>query len=95
MSLPAPSGYTIRIDGHLDDHWSRWLGGFTITHESDGTTTLTGPVTDQAHLHGILAGLRDIGTTLFELRPAASGPDAQTSPPQSHHLVTPEQDRDS
>ena len=72
---PSPSHYTIRIDGHLDDYWSQWLGGFTITHASDGTTTLTGAVTDQTHLHGIIAGLRDMGTTLLELRPAAPGPD--------------------
>jgi hypothetical protein len=64
---PSPSHYTIRIDGHLDDYWSQWLGGFTITHAPDGTTTLTGAVTDQAQLHGILAGLRDMGTTLIDL----------------------------
>jgi hypothetical protein len=60
--------YAIRIDGHLDDHWSDWLGGLTITRNSDGTTTLTGPLADQAHLHGVLAGLRDIGATLLDLR---------------------------
>jgi RimJ/RimL family protein N-acetyltransferase len=60
--------YAIQVAGHLDHHWSTWLGGLTITHHSDGTSTLTGPVADQAQLHGTLAGLRDIGATLLCLR---------------------------
>jgi hypothetical protein len=62
------TNYSIRVDGHLDDHWSDWLGGLTITRNSDGTTTLTGPIADQAQLHGALACLRDIGATLLDLR---------------------------
>ncbi len=65
--------YEFRVEGHLDDHWSPWLGGLALTHHADGTSTLTGPVADQAQLHGILARLRDIGATLLSLRttPAA------------------------
>jgi hypothetical protein len=59
--------YAIRVDGHLDDHWSARFGGLTITRNGDGTTTLAGPVADQAQLHGALAGLRDIGATLLGL----------------------------
>jgi hypothetical protein len=59
--------YEFRVEGHLDDHWSAWLGDLTIARHHDGTSTLTGPVADQAQLHGVLAGLRDIGATLLSL----------------------------
>ena len=59
--------YEFRVKGHLDDHWSAWLGDLTITRHHDGTSTLTGPVADQAQLHGVLARLRDIGATLLSL----------------------------
>jgi hypothetical protein len=62
------TAYEIRVDGHLDDHWSARLGGLAICRNDDGTSTLAGPVADQAQLHGVLAGLRDIGATLLELR---------------------------
>ena len=65
--MTAAAVCTIRVAGHLDDHWSHRLGGLRITHQDDGTSTLHGPVADQAQLHGVLAGLRDIGATLLEL----------------------------
>ncbi len=61
------SDYEIRIGGHLDDHWSAWLDGLTVTRETDGTTTLRGPVSDQAQLHGLLAKVRDLGAPLISL----------------------------
>jgi RimJ/RimL family protein N-acetyltransferase len=64
----APTTYAIRVDGHLDDHWSAWLGELDLTRDDDGTTTVTVSVADQAQLHGVLAGLRDIGAVLTELR---------------------------
>ena len=64
----APTTYAIRVDGHLDDHWSEWLGGLDMTRDDDGTTTVTVEVADQAQLHGVLAGLRDIGAVISELR---------------------------
>jgi hypothetical protein len=60
--------YEFRVSGHLDDHWAEWLGGVSITRNEDGTTTLTGEVADQARLHGILAGLRDIGASLLSVQ---------------------------
>ncbi len=75
MSTPGsatPTTYEIRVDGHLDDHWSDRLG-LTITRNGDGTSSLWGPIADQAQLHGVLAGLRDIGATLLELRREAGG----------------------
>jgi len=59
--------YQFRVAGHLDDRWSAWFGELTISRYDDGTCTLTGPVADQAQLHGILARLRDIGATLVSL----------------------------
>ena len=67
---PAPRTYAIRVVGQLDDHWSARLGGLAVTRNRDGTTTVAGAVADQAHLHGVLAGLRDIGATLLSLRAA-------------------------
>jgi len=66
----SPTTYAIRVDGHLDEHWSPWLGGLAMTRDDDGATTLTVAVADQAHLHGVLAGLRDIGAVILELRRA-------------------------
>jgi hypothetical protein len=60
--------YEFRVDGHLDDHWAAWLGDLTLVRHDDGTSTLTGPVADQAQLHGVLTRLRDIGATLLSLR---------------------------
>jgi hypothetical protein len=64
----SPTTYTIRVEGHLDDHWSDWLGGLDMTRDDDGATTFTVEVADQAQLHGVLAGLRDIGAVISELR---------------------------
>jgi hypothetical protein len=57
----------IRIKGHLDDRWAAWLGGLTITLETDGATRLSGPVIDQAALHGLLKKVRDLGMTLLSV----------------------------
>ncbi len=60
--------YAIRVEGHLDDHWAAWLGGLDMTRDDDGATTVTVQAADQAQLHGVLAGLRDIGAVISELR---------------------------
>jgi hypothetical protein len=65
------STYAIRVDGHLDDHWSDWLDGLQMTRDDDGTTTVTVRVADQAQLHGVLARLRDLGVVIAELRRTA------------------------
>jgi hypothetical protein len=64
----ATSSYAIRIAGHLDPHWAPWLGDAELAHDADGTTTITAPTVDQARLHGLLSGIRDIGATLIDLR---------------------------
>jgi hypothetical protein len=60
--------YEIRVAGHLDDHWSPWLADLTVVHHPDGTSALTGPIADQAQLHGVLAAIRDLGVRLLALR---------------------------
>ena len=71
--------YEIRVAGHLDDHWAATLGDLTLVRLDDGTTSLTGPVVDQAHLHGVLARIRDIGVPLLTVRTVA-GPVQQPAP---------------
>lgn len=78
MTTAGASSYTVRIEGHLDDHWSAWFGNLALTHNSDGTTSLSGPVSDQAELHGLLAKVRDLGVTLISVAvfdPADGAPD--------------------
>ena len=60
-----PGLYEIRIKGHLDNRWTDWFGGLTITLEDNGDTLLTGPVIDQAALYGLLKKVRDLGMPLL------------------------------
>ncbi len=72
-----PGRYAIRIKGHLANRWANWFDGFTITLEANGETLLTGPVVDQAALHGLLRKVRDLGLPLVSVGRAESGqPDA-------------------
>jgi hypothetical protein len=73
--------YQIRIKGHLGRQWIGWFAGLTIMLEDNGETLLTGPVVDQAALHGLLRKVRDLGMPLLAvicLQPAqADAPDIQ------------------
>jgi hypothetical protein len=62
-----PGLYEIRIKGHLDDKWAAWFGGLTLTREDNGETLLTGPVVDQAALHGLLRKVRDLAMPLLSV----------------------------
>ena len=71
--------YEIRIRGHLDKKWADWFEGLTITLEEDGNTLLTGPVIDQAALHGLLKKVRDLGLPLVSVSPLEHGPSTTLS----------------
>ena len=59
--------YDIRVKGHLDGRWAAWFDGLSLTTQNDGTTTIAGPVVDQAALHGVLQKLRDLGVPLVSV----------------------------
>ena len=59
--------YQIRIKGHLSHQWTDWFEGLTITLEDNGEALLTGPVVDQAALHGLLKKVRDVGMPLLSV----------------------------
>ncbi len=59
--------YEIRLKGHLDSRWAEWFEGLTITLEKNGNTLLSGPLADQAALHGILKKVRDLGMALVSV----------------------------
>lgn len=60
--------YQIEIEGQLDYQWSDWFSGLTITLHDDGDTLITGPVTDQAALYGLLKKVRDLGMPLVSVK---------------------------
>jgi hypothetical protein len=66
-AYPEPELYEIRVRGHLDARWANQFEGLTITLEENGDTLLTGPVTDQAALHGLLKKVRDLGSPLVSV----------------------------
>lgn len=70
--------YQIRIKGLLDRQWTDWFGGMTVSATEDGDTLLTGPVEDQAALHGLLKRVRDLGMPLISVAPV--GPDRRRKP---------------
>jgi len=57
----------IRIKGHLGDQWTDWFDGLTITLEDNGDTLITGPVVDQAALHGLRKKVRDLNMPLISV----------------------------
>ena len=63
--LDQPMVYQIRVKGHLGPRWASWFEGMNITLEDNGDTLLTGPVVDQAALHGLLRKVRDLGMPLI------------------------------
>jgi hypothetical protein len=80
----APSddvpGYELRLEGHLDARWATWFDGLTLTHGTDGTTSLRGPVVDQAALHGLLHKIRDLGVPLISvIQTEPDQPDVSTT----------------
>jgi hypothetical protein len=66
--INCPIVYQIKIKGHLEEHWTEWFEEMTFTHEKDGTTTLYGPLPDQASLHSILRRIRDLNLELISVQ---------------------------
>ena len=80
-SQSEPGQYEIRLAGHLDQRWAEWFDGLTLTHHSDGTTVLHGPVVDQAALHGLLQKVRDLALPLVSVgQVTPDPPDMPTQP---------------
>lgn len=82
---PERGIYEIRLAGGLGPRWEAWFDGLTLRLEGDGTTVITGPVADQAALHGMLQRIRDLGIPLVSVTrlepeppepPEAPGPTA-------------------
>jgi hypothetical protein len=68
-----PGRYEIRLKGRLDTRWAAWFDGLTLSHDSDGTTIIHGPVADQAALYGLLQKTRDVGLPLISVNYVESG----------------------
>ena len=73
IDASQPPVYEIRIEGHLDQGWTDWFEGMTIMLEENGDTLLTGPVVDQAALHGLLKKVRDLGMPLVSVNRVEPG----------------------
>ena len=67
-----PDHYQIRVKTHLDLDWSTWFDDLTITHDADGCTTISGRVTDQAALYGLISKARNLGLTLIAVQRIAA-----------------------
>ena len=63
-----PAYYEITVQGVLESRWSAWFDGLQLTSDAAGRTIISGPVADQAALHGLLARIRDLGLPLLEVR---------------------------
>jgi hypothetical protein len=72
-----PEHYEIKIRGHLDPYWSEWFAGLRLTHLEGNETLLSGPLSDQAALHGLLERIRDLNLALISV--TRGGPSSQHS----------------
>jgi len=71
---PEAGRYEIRLTGHLDARWAAWFDGLTVSRESEGTTVLSGPIADQAALHGVIQRVRDLGLPLVSVTQVEGDP---------------------
>lgn len=64
---PGSGRYEIRLAGHLHERWAAWFDRLSVAHRDDGTTVISGPIADQAALHGLLQRVRDLGLPLISV----------------------------
>jgi hypothetical protein len=86
---PHGAIYEIRVKGVLDSRWSEWFDGMTVSASND-ETMLSGPVADQAALHGLLARVRDLGVPLLSVRQRDTNR-VTVNPADGHHGTRGEQ----
>jgi hypothetical protein len=68
VSGRTPSaGYEIRVEGVLDQRWTTWFEGLEIASDHS-QTVISGPVPDQAALHGLLNRVCDLGLVIVSVR---------------------------
>ncbi len=80
-SPPEVGRYEVRFTGHLHERWAAWFDGLTVRQCSDGTTVISGPMADQAALHGLLQRVRDLGLPLLSVeRVGTDAPDPTELP---------------
>ena len=70
---PDAGSYAIRLSGQLDARWAAWFDGLTVQTPGDGTTVISGPIADQAALHGVLQRVRDLGLPLLSVERLDAG----------------------
>ena len=80
-----PTVYQIRIKGQLGRQWTDWFEGLTLTALDNGETLLTGPVVDQAALHGLLRKVRDLGVLLLSVSRVEPGQADASDVNETHH----------
>jgi hypothetical protein len=73
---PAAGRYEIRLAGRLHERWAAWFDGMTVHQSEDGTTVISGPIRDQAALHGMLQRIRDLGLPLISVERVDPNPGA-------------------
>lgn len=72
-----PGIYQVRLQDHLGPEWTDWFEGLVVSLEENGDTLLTGPLVDQAALHGLLKKVRDLGLTLLSVGPVQPGEEGE------------------
>jgi|SRR6266699_1067972 hypothetical protein len=80
-----PLVYQIRIQGQLGREWTDWFGGLTIRLTDNGETLLTGPLVDQAALHGLLRKVRDLGVPLLSVNRVKPSEAEASDVNETHH----------
>jgi hypothetical protein len=80
MTMDKPCVYEIRVEGQLADRWSDWFDGLTIRTDPNGETTLSGRLTDQAALFGVLAKIHNLNLVLISVNRPSPQSEASTTP---------------